>query len=199
MERKALLSAQLACMFLLLFALSACSTAILAIRGATSGYTAYEIISDLRGIESQVEDPVIKVRIRSRFDKIEKLKDLPVDIFVYDGHVYLVGQVEGVDQADRMAALARGVNGVRQVTTYLLRGKGINIDALAADALLSVEVKAKLISQAGVNSTQIDVKTVQGNVVLMGIVGSSVIALKAEQLARETSGVVQVKNYLQVR
>lgn len=199
MKRTARILTQLASVILVAFMLSSCTAAVVAGGGAAGGYKVYETVTDRRTVSGQVDDTVIGAKIRSRFNENAWVKELPVEIFVFRGDVYLVGQVTQSGQASRMAALAQGVEGVRQVTTYLLPTRGVTVQDAAADTAITAELRGRLIAEKGISSTQISVKTVQGHVVLMGIVDSSLQASKAELLARKTHGVVAVKNYLKVR
>jgi osmotically-inducible protein OsmY len=184
---------------MVVFMFSGCTTAVVATGGAAGGYKVYETVTDRRTVGGQVDDTVIGAKIRGRFNENSWVKELPVEIFVFRGDVYLVGQVKQAGQASRMAALAQGVQGVRQITTYLLPTRGVQIQDAASDTAITAQVRGRLIAEKGISSTQISVKTVQGHVVLMGIVDSSLQASKAELLARKTHGVVVVKNYLKVR
>ncbi|HEY2990622.1 MAG TPA: BON domain-containing protein [Candidatus Binatia bacterium] len=71
---------------------------------------------------------------------------------------------------------------------------GQNVD----DANLTASVKAKLVADKAANLTRIDVDTNGGIVYLNGTVSSPQEKAKAEQLARETSGVKKVVNNLQI-
>jgi hyperosmotically inducible protein len=199
MKRNTLIPASLASIILIAFLLSGCTAAVVATGGAAGGYKAYETVTDRRAVSGQVDDTVVGAKVRGRFNENSWVKELPVEIFVFNGHVYLVGQVEQAGQASRMAALAQGVEGVRQVTTYLLPTRGVKVQDAAADTAITAQVRGRLIAQKGISSTQISVKTVQGHVVLMGIVDSSYKASTAQKLARKTRGVVVVKNYLKVQ
>lgn len=67
------------------------------------------------------------------------------------------------------------------------------------DTTITTEVKAKLVGEKAANFTRIDVDTTNQVVSLNGIVESADQKAKAEQIARQVSGVKSVKNNLQIQ
>lgn len=67
------------------------------------------------------------------------------------------------------------------------------------DTTITTSVKAKLTAEKAANFTRIDVDTTNQVVTLNGIVESADQKAKAEQLARQVSGVKSVKNNIQVQ
>jgi hyperosmotically inducible periplasmic protein len=66
------------------------------------------------------------------------------------------------------------------------------------DSTITASVKAKLVGEKTANLTRINVDTTNQVVTLNGIVESADQRTKAEQLARQVSGVKSVRNNLQV-
>lgn len=67
-----------------------------------------------------------------------------------------------------------------------------------SDATITAEVKTKITAQEGINPLSLDVDTRDGVVVLRGIVDDEEDRIGAERLARDTRGVVEVVNQLQL-
>jgi osmotically-inducible protein OsmY len=67
------------------------------------------------------------------------------------------------------------------------------------DTTITTSVKAKLTAEKAANFTRIDVDTTNQVVTLNGIVESADQKAKAEQIARQVSGVKSVKNNLQIQ
>jgi hyperosmotically inducible periplasmic protein len=67
------------------------------------------------------------------------------------------------------------------------------------DAALTTRVKAKFAADPVVSAMSISVETMKGTVQLAGFAKSSEERAVAEKLARETSGVVAVRNDIAVR
>jgi hyperosmotically inducible protein len=66
------------------------------------------------------------------------------------------------------------------------------------DTKITAAVKAKLVADRAANLTKVNVDTTNGVVQLRGTVDSAAQKSRAEQLAREASGVTRVVNNLQV-
>ncbi|HEX5605524.1 MAG TPA: BON domain-containing protein [Candidatus Binatia bacterium] len=67
------------------------------------------------------------------------------------------------------------------------------------DSTLTARVKSNLVADKVANLTRVDVDTTNQIVSLNGIVESAEQKQRAEQLARQTSGVKGVKNNLQIQ
>ena len=74
------------------------------------------------------------------------------------------------------------------------RTPGTQVD----DAAITAAVKAKLAADGDINPFNIDVDTNEGVVTLQGRVEKEAARTKAEELARETSGVKRVINLVKV-
>jgi hyperosmotically inducible periplasmic protein len=73
------------------------------------------------------------------------------------------------------------------------------VGAYVDDAALTTRVKAKFAADPTVSAMAISVETLKGTVQLAGFAKSSDERMMAEKLARETSGVVAVRNDIAVR
>lgn len=69
-----------------------------------------------------------------------------------------------------------------------------SVGATIDDATITSKVKAKFVADSTVSAMDIKVNTYQGVVQLAGFANNPNEALRAEQIARETSGVKSVKN-----
>lgn len=73
------------------------------------------------------------------------------------------------------------------------------VGAYIDDATLTTRVKAKFADNTTVSALAINVETLKGTVQLSGFAKSEAERATAERLARETSGVVAVRNDIVVR
>lgn len=67
------------------------------------------------------------------------------------------------------------------------------------DSVITTKIKAKLIDDPTTKALQISVETFKGTVQLSGFVDSAAARTTAARIAKETDGVMSVKNSLQVR
>lgn len=158
--------------------------------------TIYSTAVDERDMSTISSDTKIKGTIVKKFYDDDKIKSLDISTGCYRGHVYLVGEYDTADQKNRVIKIAKGVEGVKNVTTYLLpRKKG---DPCGTDENLEIvgKVKAKLVGDKEIWSTNIDIKSIQCRVVLYGLVGSKKEINKAIVHAKSVEGVRGVKSFL---
>ncbi|MDY6880004.1 MAG: BON domain-containing protein [Desulfatiglans sp.] len=67
------------------------------------------------------------------------------------------------------------------------------------DGTITTKVKAKLLNNAIVSGFAISVQTFQGEVTLTGAVDSERIREEAEEIARNTAGVREVRNLIRIK
>jgi hyperosmotically inducible protein len=91
-----------------------------------------------------------------------------------------------------LLVLAMAVTGCQSVTG---KTAGTTID----DATITASVKSKLVADKAANLTRVDVDTNNGTVYLNGTVETPEQKAKAEDLARQASGVRNVVNNLQIQ
>jgi len=158
--------------------------------------TIYSAAVDERNVSTIANDTAIKAEIVKKFYDDEKIKSLDISTGCYRGHVYLVGEYDTADQKKRAIKIARSVEGVKHVTTYLLPKK--KDDSCGIDENLEIvgKVKAKLVGDKDIWSTNIDIHSIQCQVVLYGLVGSKQEINKAIEHAKSVEGVRGVKSFL---
>ncbi|RZJ09744.1 MAG: BON domain-containing protein [Rubrivivax sp.] len=96
-------------------------------------------------------------------------------------------------------ALATALVATLGTTGCAVTRKQETVGAYVDDAALTTRVKAKFAADPTVSAMAISVETLKGTVQLSGFAKSSDEKSMAEKLARETSGVVAVRNDISVR
>jgi hyperosmotically inducible protein len=107
--------------------------------------------------------------------------------------VYLVGEFESDRQKLRAVKLAREVSGVRRVSVVPFEKRDDPDCGASDDLALYAKVKAALVEDTTIWSTQVDVKTVQCNAVVLGLVASQ---RDAETIVRHVNGAEGVRSVL---
>lgn len=174
------------------------------ISSACSG-AATEPVRD-RSAGDVMRDAVITARLETTYLFNRHLSALAIDVETRDGIVTLQGAVPGDIQRDLAAAIARNVDGVVQVRDELriadepaaADGPDRAFGDAVRDATLTASIKISLAVERGVKATDINVDTVHGSVTLTGAVGSQAERQLAERIARDTQGVRDVLNRLEV-
>ena len=166
-------------------------------------------------------DPWITAKVQARYFVDDEVKARDIDVTTQDGVVVLRGTVGSEAERRQAIALARNIDGVRDVTDQLRvdgTASGDRSPASAAerssppaagvqrdragierpDSWITMKIQAKYFLDADVKGRQIDVDTRSGVVTLKGTVSNDQQKQEAEQIARETEGVKRVVNQLVV-
>ena len=154
---------------------------------------------DRRDVKTILNDTNIKLTIVNKFyddDYINALNSFDLSIECYRGNVYLVGEYDKPVQKTRAIKIAKSIDGVKSVTTYLLPKNKRDICGIDENLVIMGRVKAKLIGDKDIWSRNIDVKSVQCNVVLYGLVASKNKINKAIEHSKSVKGVRTVTSFL---
>ncbi|MUM76261.1 BON domain-containing protein [Pseudodesulfovibrio sp. F-1] len=152
----------------------------------------YGSIRDERSVADQAVDKKISLSIKKAMADRDAKKALKIHVYCFLRHVYLVGAIDDRDFRDFAADSARKTEGVDQVYTHLVN----ETDTLTDDLEIAARVRAALIAEKQLSSTQIETETMNGEVVMIGMVRSQADAQLAVRIARGVQGVRKVTSYL---
>jgi osmotically-inducible protein OsmY len=154
-------------------------------------------------------DAWIQGKIEAVFALNAHLDGFAIDTDVTQGAVHLTGKVESDIDRDLAGEIAKGIEGVVSVDNDLTveaNSRQADVDAtdrplgaVVDDATTTAAVKTKLLANTNTEGLQIDVDTRGDVVTLTGEVDSAEAKQLAEQLARNTGDVRDVRNNLVVR
>ena len=161
-----------------------------------SGCSIYGVAVDERSVNTIASDQTIVMKISSKLLENKSIKFLDLSTYCYRGHVYLVGEYDEPKQKEVAIRIANSVPGVKSVTTYMLEKKKSDLCGTTDNIEISSKVKAKLIQDKEIKSTNIDIKVVQCNVVLLGIVGSEKEITRAIAHAKSVEKIRGVESFL---
>jgi len=146
---------------------------------------------------SQLSDAALTGKVKARLAAEPQVNAFDIDVDSDHGVVRLSGTVDS-EQARREAVrLTRRTEGVREVIDDLEIGEPTfkeNVD----DAWIGTKIKAKLTAAPDIDPFNIDVDVNRGVVTLTGKVRTSYARDHAGELARQTRGVVEVDNRIEV-
>ena len=163
-------------------------------------------------------DAWITGKIETVYALNRHLNPFAIDTDVEDGTVRLTGTVQSDIDRDLAGELAKGIEGVVEVRNELEVGEDDarapqgsraaadeggeraerSFGAWVDDATTTAAVKSKLIANGNTQGLQIDVDTYDDIVTLSGRVESAEESGLAEEIARNTDGVEDVRNELVV-
>ncbi len=173
--------------------LAGCGAAV--IGGA--GYTGYKGVTDERSAGTILDDMTISTTVKTKMIGEEFVKARHIDVDVLNGVVYLIGVVESASQKRMAENIARGVNGVRRVENQLIIGT-TSAGQLLDDTVLTSKIRAALLKDPDIRSTNIDVDTNNDIVTLTAIVSSHTEKDKILHVVKNVVGNRQVIDNLSV-
>jgi hyperosmotically inducible protein len=137
------------------------------------------------------EDARINAAIKGKLAEEERIDLSRVGVDTQHGSVYLSGVVPSAEYKSHIEQIAR-----EEATGPVINQ--LRVRPVVEDAVLTSSVKGRLMNDRLINAAQIGVETQEGIVSLYGIVPSVDQKRRAEVLTRQTIGVRQVVNVLQV-
>jgi len=169
-------------------------------------------LADSSTFQGATKDAWITGKIETAFVLNGHLNPFAINTDVAAGVVHLTGAVKDDIDRDLAEEVAKGVDGVVNVRNDLTIARS-RADAAAQqhstagqrdfgswvdDATTTAAIKSKLVANANTSGLKIDVDTKDDVVTLSGRVGSAEERSLAEQLARNTGDVKDVRNNLVV-
>lgn len=151
-------------------------------------------------VGTEIDDNVITTKVKSALLADPDTKSFDIKVETRKGEVQLSGFVDNQTQIDRAIAVARGVEGVKNVdnkmnfkTTATTMGDKID------DAVITTKVKAALLADERVKSSDIATVTRDGEVQLSGFVDNQTQIDQATTVARGVEGVKNVINEMSIK
>ena len=187
-------------------------TAITASLAAALSLASSVALADSSTFTGAARDAWLTGKIETAYVLNGHLNPFAITTTVNGGAVHLTGTVKDSIDRDLAGEVAKGVEGVVSVKNDLkvdertaneAAAKARKADhrdfgAVVSDATMTARVKSKLIANSNVHAGKIDVDTRDHVVTLSGRVASSSEKALAEQIARNTSEVKNVRNNLVV-
>lgn len=124
-------------------------------------------------------------------------RDVSTDVYV--GRMMLTGAVEQPAAKARAVALAKAVEGVREVVDEIQVTSQGGVAATANDLVVEQKVGVKLLAESAVKSVNLRWRCVNGTVYLFGRAHSQAELNKAIELVRGTENVKRVVNHVRVQ
>lgn len=156
----------------------------------------------------------ISTSVKSKLVADDTVKARNINVDTKNGVVTLTGAVQTPTEESRALQIARGTKGVAEVVDQLTIVPGSEPGAAAtsgrddspagaiggaiADAVITSDVKARLLTDPDVSGLRIDVDTRDRIVTLTGAVSDSAQKSRAVEIARRADNVLRVEDNLMV-
>ena len=156
------------------------------------------LVISLTGCERRsATDTTVTTAVKNKLAADPTTSAVRINVDTSNGVVTLSGAVPTAAEKSEAERIARNTQGVTQVVNNITveRGEGANGGTLS-DAAILTSIKSQFVAN-GIIGTNVDVKN--GEVTITGEVDNAQEKSKAEQIARQASGVKSVKNQLTIK
>lgn len=176
-------------MYLLLaLAMQGCVPAAFVVGAAAGGAVVY----DNRDMQTIMQDRNLTFQAQQKIDQAPEFKDKAnVSIATFNHIVLLVGQVPTEELRKKAEDIVKACGNSKVIHNEIVIDQPISKAIRTNDAWITTKVKARLMAERGLNSTQIKIVTEDGVVYMMGIVTHSQGDIATEK-TKETEGVSKV-------
>jgi len=161
-------------------------TASLAMTGVKSVYNTAYMVSDERDMNTMVRDNMLSLKAQSAMLTAQGSSN--VHVYAYNGEIFAVGVVDSADDRDRVIRSMQNVKGVGAIKGYIrLRDTDDPINT-TADNSLQNRARMALSRYLLHKNSGVEVQAVDGQLCLMGVVGTHAEALDIIQYVETVTG-----------
>jgi hyperosmotically inducible protein len=151
-------------------------------------------------VGTEIDDSVVTARVKSALLADPDVKSVDFNVETRKGVVQLSGFVDSQTQVDRAIATMRTVAGVKSIENNVsLKGAATTVGNTIDDGIVTTKVKAALLADANVKSSDIAVVTRKGEVQLSGFIDNLNQIDRAIEVARGIEGVRSVSNRMSIK
>ena len=156
------------------------------------------LVISLAGCERRsASDNTINTAVKNKLAAEPTTSAAKIDVDTSNGVVTLSGKVPTAAEKSEAERIARNTQGVRQVVDNIsVEGGEGGGGGTFNDTAILTSIKSQYVAN-GIIGTNVDVKN--GQVTITGEVDNPQEKAKAEEIARQTSGVKSVKNQLTIK
>ena len=131
--------------------------------------TGVNIFLDPRTLGTQIDDSIMQKSFLIRVSQIDKKYVLSVSSKVVDGHIYLTGTVDSVDEKILLTKIAWKTEGARSVKNNIKVKDKFSLKNSAKDLLITSQLKVALLSNKQVSMANYQINTVNQIIFIFGI------------------------------
>ena len=151
-------------------------------------------------VGTQIDDTVVTASVKSALLADPEIKSFDFKVETRKGEVMLSGFVDNQVQLYRAKAVVKAVPGVTSIQNKVtLKTGSRTVGNKVDDSIITAKVKAALIGDQVIKSTDIAVVTRKGEVQLSGFVNSQTQIDRAVLIAKAIEGVANVNNEMVIK
>lgn len=153
--------------------------------------TGVNVYLDPRTLGTQIDDSIMQKSFLIRVSQIDKKYVLSVSSKVVDGHIYLTGTVDSVDEKILLTKIAWKTEGARSVKNNIKVKDKFSLKNSAKDLLITSQLKVALLSNKQVSMANYQINTVNQIIFIFGIAKSE---SEKREVINEAKIIADVKN-----
>ena len=153
--------------------------------------TGVSIYTDPRTLGTQIDDSIMQKSLGIRVAQVNSKYIISVSTKVIDGHIFLKGTVDTVDEKILMTKLAWKIEGARSVKNNLKVKDKFSLKNEAKDLLITSQMKVALLANKKVKSVNYQINTVNQIIYIFGIAQNEE---ERREVINEAKQILDVKN-----
>ena len=155
--------------------------------------TGVSVAIDPRSLGTQIDDSIMEKNLTTRLTMQEKKYFLSIKTKVLDGRIFITGKVDNPEEKLKITKIAWETSGVRSVRNDIKIKEQFNLKQSAKDALITSQLRAALIVNKTIKSTNYQIDTYKNNIYIYGIARSKG---ELEIVVEEANSIESVNNVI---
>ena len=131
--------------------------------------TGVSVAIDPRSLGTQIDDSIMEKNLITRLTMEEKKYFLSVKTKVLDGRIFITGKVDNPEEKLKITKIAWETSGVRSVRNDIKIKEKFNFKQSAKDTLITSQLRAALIINKNIKSSNYQIDTFKKNIYIYGI------------------------------
>ena len=131
--------------------------------------TGVSVAFDPRTVGTQVDDSIMQKNLSTRILLVDKKYLLSVKTKVLDGRIFITGKVDDPEEKLKITKIAWETSGVRSVRNDIKIKEKFNFKQSAKDTLITSQLRAALIINKNIKSSNYQIDTYKKNIYIYGI------------------------------
>ena len=155
--------------------------------------TGVSIAIDPRSLGTQIDDNIMQKNLKARLLLEDKKYLLSINSKVLDGRIFITGKVDNPEEKLKITKMAWETKGVRSVRNNLIIKKEFNFKQSAVDLLITSQLRAALVLNKNIKSTNYNIDTYKKKIYIYGIAQNKE---EQEEVVKEGKSIPDVKRVI---
>ena len=155
--------------------------------------TGVSVAIDPRSLGTQIDDNIMQKNLVARMLAKDKKYLISLNAKVLDGRIFITGKVEDPEEKLQITKMAWETKGVRSVKNDIIIKEEFNFKQSAKDLLITSQLRASLIINKKIKSTNYNIDTYKKKIYIYGIAQS---IEEQKEVIREANEIIDVEKVI---